>query len=203
MLYQCYVIPCYAMSRSFSFLSAPKSAILTSLFFVGFISPAPLHLPSTVARSLLAPTTPYFFQRLVSLFQRCYSTTFSMSLFKDFVQRLLPFFKSSLLFPTTFCFQVLCSMFDFMFPSVFKDLFQRVCSRSLTYCVMILFFTYFSHNFQTIKNIIFHSLAYSSVEPVTWQGLEASFPLLRQVSASLAPIISSICIASMYANSFH
>ena len=128
-------MPCYAtlcqhtVTPVFSFLSAPKSAILTSLFFVGFISPAPLHLPSTVARSLLAPTTPYFFQRLVSLFQRCYSTTFSMSLFKDFVQRWFPFFKSSLLFPKTFCFQVLCSMFgfrDFFQNFSFKYFFDRI-----------------------------------------------------------------------------
>ena len=68
-----------------------------------------------------------FFQRIVSLFQRCYSTTFSMSLFKDFVQRWFPFFKSSLLFPTTFCFQVLCSMFGFrdFFPKLFFQIFFR------------------------------------------------------------------------------
>ena len=181
MLYQCYVIPCYAMSRSFSFLSAPKSAILTSLFFVGFISPAPLHLPSTVPRCLLAPTTPYFFPK------NCFiiSAMLFNDLFNEFVQRfcskMVSFFQEfsfvskDFLFPSamfnvrfqrlfskTFLshifsieFPKTLSKMTLMFPSVFKDLFQRVCSRSLTYCVMILFFTYFHIIFKLLKILFF------------------------------------------------
>ena len=130
-------MPCYAtlcqhtVTPVFSFLSAPKSAILTSLFCVGFISAVALHLayifPALFHDACWHQPLLIFFQRIVSLFQRCYSTTFSMSLFKDFVQRWFPFFKSSLLFPKTFCFQVPCSMFGFrdFFPKLFFQIFFR------------------------------------------------------------------------------
>ena len=118
----CHAMLCHARFRSCQHQSQQYS-LLFSLSALSaqllYIFPALLHEVCWHQPLLI------FFQRIVSLFQRCYSTTFSMSLFKDFVQRLLPFFKSSLLFPTTFCFQVLCSMFGF------KDLFQNFSFKYL------------------------------------------------------------------------
>ena len=69
-------------------------------------------------------------------FQRLFSKTFLSHIF-------------SIEFPKTL------SKMTLMFPSVFKDLFQRVCSRSLTCCVMILFFTYVHIIFKLLKILFF------------------------------------------------
>ena len=113
----CHAMLCHAPLCQHTVTQSQQYSLLFSLSALSaqllYIFPALLHEVCWHQPLLI------FFQRIVSLFQRCYSTTFSMSLFKDFVQRWFPFFKSSLLFPKTFCFQVLCSMFGL------KDFFQN------------------------------------------------------------------------------
>ena len=123
MLYQCYVMPCYAMSRSFSFLSAPKSAILTSLFFVGFISAVALDLCSTVSRSSVAPTTPYFFPKNCFIISAMLFNDFSNEFVQRFCSKMVSFFQE---------FSFVSK--DFLFPSaMFNVRFQRLCSKNFSF----------------------------------------------------------------------